>query len=112
MSPGAVRPTTVEQFELLHRQNQLQNQNRVTDPGVNPRLPINQSGAIQRPPLNLPPAVTTATSVSDSNVNEEGIPDNVTAELEKLEQETGIDSIILYQQFCQGTLNTKCLLYF
>ncbi|XP_023312429.1 histone-lysine N-methyltransferase 2C isoform X6 [Anoplophora glabripennis] len=87
--PGAVRPTTVEQFELLHRQNQLQNQNRAADLSTGPRLPINQNSVVQRPPLTQPPTVTTAAGAPENNVNEEGIPDNVTAELEKLEQETG-----------------------
>lgn len=86
--PGAVRPTTVEQFEILQRQNQLQQQNRIVDPGTGPRLPVNQGGVIQRPAL-VQPAAPASTSAQEASVSEEGIPDNVTAELEKLEQESG-----------------------
>lgn len=80
-APG-VRPATVEQYEqLLHRQTQAQN----VQGGVL-RLPLNQTSVIQRPPVGPPQAVGGQTEGVNA---EEGIPDNVTAELEKLEQETG-----------------------
>ncbi|KAJ8921946.1 hypothetical protein NQ315_008580 [Exocentrus adspersus] len=85
--PGVVRPTAVEQFELLQRQNQLQNQTRMADPSSGAKLPIGQGGMVQRPLGQQQNVANTASS--DNNANEEGIPDNVTAELEKLEQETG-----------------------
>lgn len=80
-APGA-RPAAIEQYEqLLHRQTQVQN----AQGGVL-RLPINQTSVIQRPPVGPPQTVSGQTEGVSS---EEGIPDNVTAELEKLEQETG-----------------------
>ncbi|XP_060525404.1 histone-lysine N-methyltransferase 2C-like [Cylas formicarius] len=97
---GSVRPSTVEQYEQLLHQRQIQLQNRSAGsldqsggsvarllqggPGVAPRSAIATSGA----------HTTTTTSanagaVSQTASNEQEIPDNVTAELEKLEQETG-----------------------
>ncbi|CAG9863833.1 unnamed protein product [Phyllotreta striolata] len=87
-----VRPTTVEQYEqLLQRQGNNQNQMHAEDQqqGV-ARMPVAQSGVVQRPHVaqaSVTGAVATAST--ESNPSEEGIPDNVTAELEKLEQETG-----------------------
>jgi histone-lysine N-methyltransferase MLL3 len=54
-----------------------------------PRLPVGQIAAMQRPPLSQTPAVANTPSTSENTTNDQEIPDNVTAELEKLEQETG-----------------------
>lgn len=82
-----VRPTSVEQYEqLLQRQTQAHSQARVEQLQAASRVNvINQASVIQRP---VPPSATQVTE-GHKSVNEEGIPDNVTAELEKLEQETG-----------------------
>ncbi|XP_050507765.1 histone-lysine N-methyltransferase 2C-like isoform X1 [Diabrotica virgifera virgifera] len=82
------RPTTLDQYEqLLHRPSPTQI--RAPDQQNAPRMTLNQASVIQRPQLVQPTPTTPATSAADSNPSEEGIPDNVTAELEKLEQETG-----------------------
>lgn len=82
--PPGVRPATVEQYEqLLQRQTQAPNQQQVH------RLPLSQPSVIQRSQLGASHASIGITSAGDSANTEEGIPDNVTAELEKLEQETG-----------------------
>lgn len=81
-APG-VRPATVEQYEqLLQRQTQTPNQPLH-------RLPLNQPSVIQRQQLGPTQIGTNTTTTGENSNNEEGIPDNVTAELEKLEQETG-----------------------
>ncbi|KAG5897188.1 hypothetical protein JTB14_022544 [Gonioctena quinquepunctata] len=86
-APGA-RPTTVEQYEqLLHRQ--AQTQIRGAEQNVTPRLPLNQASVIQRPQVGQSGQILATSGSAENNTNEEGIPDNVTAELEKLEQETG-----------------------
>ncbi|KAL3280233.1 hypothetical protein HHI36_017729 [Cryptolaemus montrouzieri] len=87
-APGASsRPSTVDQYEqILQRQHSLQNKT------VEPQT-ISRPQAIQNPQLaKLPipqPAATSSLLVSSSAASDQEIPDNVTAELEKLEQETG-----------------------
>lgn len=51
---------------------------------------MNQPSVIQRPQLGPTQINASHTTSTESSNNEEGIPDNVTAELEKLEQETGM----------------------
>lgn len=54
-------------------------------------MPLNQASVIQRPQISqsAPTSTPTISNTTENNPSEEGIPDNVTAELEKLEQETG-----------------------
>lgn len=95
---SAVRPTSVEQYEdLLQRQQQ----NATTTPfsqrpeQVNtPRPPMHPQQQQQQQQLHRGPpeqkSAATATQVAtDSGSTEQEIPDNVTAELEKLEEESG-----------------------
>lgn len=84
-SQGIVRPVVnTEQYEQLLQRQQFQP--RGADPQIGVRLPVNQVGNISRPQLNQTnPTVTN----NSENTNTEEIPDNVTAELEKLEQESG-----------------------
>ncbi|XP_063909689.1 histone-lysine N-methyltransferase 2C-like isoform X2 [Zophobas morio] len=85
-----VRPTSVEQYEQLLPRQQPTFQPRAADPQGPPRLPVSQIANIQRPPLSQTPAVSApATNQAENAVSDQEIPDNVTAELEKLEQETG-----------------------
>lgn len=89
-APGTIRPASVEQYEqLLQRQVALQA--RAVDSQISPRLPVSQIQPIQRPLINQQPTVPNApTPNTETNTqSEQEIPDNVTAELEKLEQETG-----------------------
>ncbi|XP_056641929.1 histone-lysine N-methyltransferase 2C-like isoform X3 [Diorhabda sublineata] len=81
---AAARPATLEQYELLQRQANAQI--RGPEQQGAPRMVLNQASVIQRPQVVQAAPTTSAT---ESNSSEEGIPDNVTAELEKLEQETG-----------------------
>lgn len=85
-SQGIVRPVAnAEQYEqLLQRQQQFQS--RGGDQQIGPRLPLNQIGNISRPQLNQ---TNPTSSNNPENSSSEEIPDNVTAELEKLEQESG-----------------------
>lgn len=82
-----VRPTSVEQYEQLIPRQQPAFHPRAAEQQMTPRLPISQIN-IQRPPISQTPATSTASS-GETSTNEQEIPDNVTAELEKLEQETG-----------------------
>lgn len=81
----AVRPN-VEQYEQL-LQRQVQFQSRQPDQMGNIRLPVSQAiisqkAAVVQQSLSVAPQQTL-----DSSSTEQEIPDNVTAELEKLEQE-------------------------
>jgi hypothetical protein len=87
--PGIVRPTSVEQYEQILPRQQPPFQPRAAEPQMPPRLPVGQIAAMQRPPLSQTPAVANTPSTSENTTNDQEIPDNVTAELEKLEQETG-----------------------
>ncbi|RZC33964.1 histone-lysine N-methyltransferase 2C-like [Asbolus verrucosus] len=86
---GIVRPASVEQYEQLLPKQQAPFQPRAADQQITPRLPVAQLSTIQRPPISQTPAASSASNSTDSTNNEQEIPDNVTAELEKLEQETG-----------------------
>ncbi|XP_044258429.1 histone-lysine N-methyltransferase 2C-like isoform X2 [Tribolium madens] len=89
-APGIVRPTSVEQYELLQRQQQQATfQPRATEPQMAPRLPISQVTNIQRPSISQTPTVPSSGTSNENQSNDQEIPDNVTAELEKLEQENG-----------------------
>lgn len=89
---SAIRPTNVEQYEeLLQRQQTAvpgHFQNR-TDQLNQVRLP--QSPQVHRPQAHLEqkPQTVAPNAPAESAGNEQEIPDNVTAELEKLEEETG-----------------------
>lgn len=81
---AANRPTNIEQYEqLLQKQAQLQAARQTEQTAV-----VTQAATVpQRPAVTQQ---TTATTTTNENTpNDQEIPDNVTAELEKLEQETG-----------------------
>lgn len=117
---SAVRPANVEQYEeLLQRQQSSgadQFQNR-TDQLNQCRLALNQQ-QLQRPQSAVEQKMAAGSGGPVENApNEQEIPDNVTAELEKLEEESGTmaelqgvsdilgglgdeDDDILGEQFC------------
>ncbi|CAH1176242.1 unnamed protein product [Phaedon cochleariae] len=76
-APGVARPATVEQYEQLLQQRQAQARG-VEAPARPSPVPGGQAVAQKG-----------QSGQAAGGQNEEGIPDNVTAELEKLEQETG-----------------------
>lgn len=80
----AVRPS-VEQYEQL-LQRQVQFQSRQPEQMGNIRLPVSQTLISQKAVVQQTLSVTPQQTL-DSSSTEQEIPDNVTAELEKLEQE-------------------------
>ncbi|XP_030747248.1 uncharacterized protein LOC115875851 [Sitophilus oryzae] len=92
-SLGGNRPTTIEQYEQLIQQRQNLQNSRGPFDQTNPRHPLAQrpSGVIQRPSLAVSQSSVMGggAAASGDPSGEQEIPDNVTAELEKLEQETG-----------------------
>ncbi|XP_076251798.1 uncharacterized protein LOC143191021 isoform X3 [Rhynchophorus ferrugineus] len=87
---GGNRPTTIEPYEqLLHQRQALQTRTPTFDQN-NPRVSLVQ-GPMQRPPtvVSQPSALAGNPPNQGESATEQEIPDNVTAELEKLEQETG-----------------------
>lgn len=79
-----VRSSNVEQYEqILQKQAQIQNARQQNE------SPVPQSIIpIQRVP-SIDQHVAASNANNDSSSTDQEIPDNVTAELEKLEQETG-----------------------
>lgn len=74
-----MRPASVEQYEQLLQRQQINLQARHADQITNIRTSVSNAVLAQR---------TLGVSVSSvGESNEQEIPDNVTAELEKLEQE-------------------------
>lgn len=82
-----VRAATVEQYEQMLQRPQINLQVRQGEQIANVRMPTpNAPVAVQRTPMAQPSPVAPASSATTES-SEQEIPDNVTAELEKLEQE-------------------------
>lgn len=88
---GSVRPANVEQYEeLLQRQQSASGEHFQSraDQLNQCRLALNQQLQRQQAVAEQKSAAGLSTPAENAN-NEQEIPDNVTAELEKLEEESG-----------------------